>query len=101
MKENRLEPSIDCRLLELSDSPKPLLSWTSVVDRVRGALADHLTGRTHGQDRLEGLARANVFVVSLGGRDEWFSHQALLRELIRHRLHLEQPEAETQVHRHP
>ena len=42
---------------------------------------------------LEKLVGANAFVVALGEQNEWFSYHPLLRELMRHRLALEQPTA--------
>ena len=61
-------------------------------------LANHLTDRSDGQLVLEGFVRANAFVVGLGGRGEWFSYHPLLRELMQHRLRLEQPDALSGLH---
>ena len=83
----------------LSPADRDFLLWTSIVDRISGSLADHLTDRTDGQMVLERFARANAFVVGMGGRLEWFSYHPMLLELMRHRLHLEQPEAELTLHR--
>ena len=48
---------------------------------------------------LEGLVAANAFVVGLGDDSGWFRYHPLLRELLEHRLTLEQPgtAAELQV----
>jgi len=81
----------------LSAADRDFLLRTSVVDRVSGDLADQLTGRSDGQHTLERLVLANAFVVGLGGRNEWFAYHLLLRELLRHRLVLEQPQLETDV----
>ena len=83
----------------LSPADRDFLLWTSIVDRVSGSLADHLTDRADGQLMLERFARANAFVVGMGGRQEWFNYHPMLLELMRHRLHLEQPDAELRLHR--
>ena len=55
-------------------------------------------GRTDSQFTLEKLVGANAFVVAIGGKNEWFSYHPLMRELLRHRLTLEQPTAPPQLH---
>ena len=71
----------------------------SVVDRINGALADHLTGRTDGHRVLERFANTNAFVVALGSRREWFRFHPLLRELLRHQLTLNRPLLAAELHR--
>ena len=82
----------------MSPQDRNFLLRTSVVERISGALANHLTDRSDGQLVLEGFVRANAFVVGLGGRGEWFSYHPLLRELMQHRLRLEQPDALSGLH---
>ena len=83
----------------LSAADRDFLLKTSVVDRLNGELAGLVTGRTDGQQVLEELVRRNAFVVGLGGRQEWFSYHVLLRQLLRHRLRLEQPAVVPELHR--
>lgn len=83
----------------LSLQDRDFLLRTSVVDRLTGGLADQLAGRTDGQSTLERFVRANAFVVALGDQSEWFSYHRLLRELLRHRLALEQPTVVPDLHR--
>jgi LuxR family maltose regulon positive regulatory protein len=82
----------------LSPADRDFLLKTSVVDRLNGELAGLVTGRTDGQQVLEELVRRNAFVVGLGGRQEWFTYHVLLRELLRHRLSLEQPAVVPELH---
>jgi LuxR family maltose regulon positive regulatory protein len=83
----------------LSAADREFMLRTSVVERVSGPLADELTDRTDSQAVLERFVRANAFVVVLGGRDQWFSYHPLLRELLRHRLALEQSQYAAALHR--
>jgi LuxR family maltose regulon positive regulatory protein len=82
----------------LDPQERDFLLTTSVVDALSGDLADHLTGRRDGQQVLERLVRENAFVVGLGGHTDWFSYHTLLRELLRNRLHAEQPTTVTALH---
>jgi LuxR family maltose regulon positive regulatory protein len=82
----------------LSLRDREFLLRTSIVDRLSGDLADHLTGRSDGQLVLEGFVRDNAFVVGLGGHRDWFSYHPLLRELLQHRLRAEQPTSKTELH---
>lgn len=82
----------------LSPDTRDFLLRTSVVERISGPLADHLTGRSDGQALLEGLARANAFVVAIGGGFGWFSYHRMLRELLLYRLALEQPKVLREAH---
>ncbi|HEY4993407.1 MAG TPA: LuxR C-terminal-related transcriptional regulator, partial [Nakamurella sp.] len=67
-------------------------------DRLSAGLANELTGRGDAQLILERLVAQNALVVGLAGRNDWFSVHPLLRELLRHRLDLEQPGAVTELH---
>ena len=70
---------------------RDFLLKTSITDRLSSPLATALTGRADSQLILESLVAANAFVVSLGGPDTWFRYHPLLRDLLQHRLSLEQP----------
>ncbi len=83
----------------LSTANRDFLLRTSVVDRISGALAEHLTGRADSQQMLDGFVAANAFVVGLGTGNEWFSYHPLLRGLLQHRLALEQPQQAAGLHR--
>ncbi len=72
---------------------------TSVAERICGELADVLTDRTDGQRQLEALERANAFVVALGPGHRWFRYHALLADLLRHQLLLDEPDLVPQLHR--
>ncbi len=82
----------------LAPDDRDFLLTTSICDQLTGDLADRLTGRVDGHLVLEKLVGANALVVDLDGRGEWFSYHPLLRELLRHRLSLEQPGASARLH---
>lgn len=59
---------------------------TSVLDELTGPLCDALTGREDGQDLLETLVRANVFVVPLDDERRWYRYHHLFADALRARL---------------
>jgi LuxR family transcriptional regulator, maltose regulon positive regulatory protein len=83
--------------------PAPLrefLLHTSVLELVTGDLADAVSGSEHrGQQHLERLARANAFVVRLGGAGHWYRYHPMLRSMLQHRLSTEQPNIVPLLHR--
>jgi LuxR family maltose regulon positive regulatory protein len=70
----------------------------SVADRVSAALANELTGRRDGQLILERLTAQHALIVGLAGQYDWFSIHPLLRDLLQHRLAVEQPDAVAELH---
>ncbi|MBE3063400.1 MAG: hypothetical protein IMZ69_00040, partial [Spirochaetes bacterium] len=59
---------------------------TSLLDRFCAGLCDELVERTGSQAVLEGLDRANLFVVALDEERQWYRYHHLFAELLRHRL---------------
>jgi len=83
--------------------PAPLrefLLQTSVLEQITGDLADAVSGGEHrGRQYLERLARANAFVMRLGGAGHWYRYHPMLRSMLRHRLSTEQPNIVPLLHR--
>ena len=71
---------------------------TSIAERLSASLATALTGRRDSQSMLEAVVAANAFMVSLGGQDTWFRLHPLLRDLLQHRLEVEQPGVTEELH---
>jgi ATP/maltotriose-dependent transcriptional regulator MalT len=71
---------------------------TSVVDRVNGSLADALTEGSGGAHRLVQLERANLFLVPLDDKREWYRYHPLLSELLSSELQRTAPETVPQFH---
>src|SRR5262249_24611304 len=51
------------------------------------------------QARLEGLERANLFLVALDDERRWYRYHHLLRDVLRSRLQREQPALAPDLHR--
>ena len=62
---------------------RDLLLRTSIVDRVSGPLADHLTGATGSERILQELEDANAFVSSIDAGRSWFRYHHLFADLLR------------------
>ncbi len=61
---------------------------TSILDRMCGPLCDAVLGSpsTAGQETLEYLERANLFIVPLDNERRWYRYHHLFAELLRQRL---------------
>ena len=61
---------------------------TSILDRLCGPLCDAVTldPATPGQQTLEHLERANLFIVPLDSERHWYRYHHLFRDLLRQRL---------------
>ena len=61
---------------------------TSILDRLCGPLCDAVTldPSTPGQQTLEHLERANLFIVPLDSERHWYRYHHLFRDLLRQRL---------------
>jgi len=68
------------------------LLQTSVLDRLNGALCDAVTGRTDGQQMLERLEAANLFVTPLDDERRWYRYHQLFADLLRSQLRKTHPE---------
>lgn len=59
------------------------LRQTSILDRLSGGVCDALTGRRDSQEMLEALESANLFLISLDNRREWYRYHVLFAEVLR------------------
>jgi len=78
----------------LQHQPDPVRSFllqSAVLDRLTAALCDAVTGRDDGSDMLKALERANLFIVPLDDRREWYRYHQLFADVLRARLLAEQP----------
>ena len=66
---------------------------TGILNRLASPLCDAVTGRDDGRASLNHLEGANLFLVSLDNRREWYRYHHLFRDLLRYRLR-EQVKAE-------
>lgn len=82
-------------LHQQSESVQTFLLRTSILDRLCGSLCDavmqgdgdlHPTPSASGQETLENLDRANLFIVPLDNERRWFRYHHLFADLLRQRL---------------
>jgi LuxR family maltose regulon positive regulatory protein len=86
----------------LADHPPALrefLMRTAILERMCAPLCDAVTGKTDAAARLEELQRANLFLVPLDTRGEWYRYHHLFRDLLRHELARAEPSATAELHR--
>ncbi|MGA2489380.1 MAG: LuxR C-terminal-related transcriptional regulator [Anaerolineales bacterium] len=62
------------------------LQQTSILGRLNASLCDAISGRQDSQAMLNMLERANLFIVPLDNRREWFRYHKLFSELLQKRL---------------
>jgi LuxR family transcriptional regulator, maltose regulon positive regulatory protein len=74
------------------------LLQTSILERLNGELCDAVTGRTGSQQRLEMLENANMFLLPLDERRQWYRYHHLFADLLQVRLHESQPLLVTALH---
>ena len=72
---------------------------TSILARLTGPLCDAVTGQDGGNATLEALDRANLFLVPLDDRRQWYRYHHLFAEVLRARLLDERPERVPELHR--
>ncbi len=68
------------------ESVQKFLLQTAVLNQLTGSLCDALTGEAKGQETLEALERANLFIVPLDNERRWYRYHHLFAELLRQRL---------------
>ena len=73
------------------EAVRGFLLETSVLDRLSGELCDAVTGRADGQQMLEAIERANLFLVPLDEVRGWWRYHHLFADLLRARLQQEHP----------
>ena len=82
--------------------PPPLREFllrTSILERLSAPVCDAVTGRSDGIARLEEIQRANLFLVSLDSRGQWFRYHHLFRDLLRLELARSEPGLAAGLHR--
>jgi LuxR family maltose regulon positive regulatory protein len=77
------------------------LLQTSILERMCGQLCDAvlLNSSITGQEILEYLERANLFIVSLDNERRWYRYHHLFAELLRTRLARAYPDQVADLHR--
>src|SRR5260370_37118404 len=71
---------------------------TSILERLCASLCDRVMGQSGSQLVLEHLEQANLFVVPLDERRQWYRYHALFAEALRYRLQQTDGEAGAALH---
>jgi LuxR family maltose regulon positive regulatory protein len=79
-------------LSRLSSTQVRFLTRTAVLERLSGPLCDAVLGTTGSAEVLVSLERANLLLVPLDRRREWYRYHQLFRELLRGQLERTEPE---------
>ena len=85
----------------LAHQPPPVRDFllsTAVLDRLTGPLCDAVVGCDDAGALLPALERANLFLVALDDRREWFRYHQLFADVLRARLGSERPELVPVLH---
>jgi LuxR family maltose regulon positive regulatory protein len=69
-----------------SQEVQTFLLSTCILERFTASLCDAVTQQAGSQRMLEQLERANLFVVSLDCKRQWYRYHALFAEALRYRL---------------
>lgn len=90
-----LEEVLGCQ----PDDVRAFLLDTCVLDQMTGPLCDGLTGRTDGQQKLDTLERADLFVVPLDDGRQWYRYHHLFAGALRSRVAAHDPGRVRLLHR--
>jgi LuxR family maltose regulon positive regulatory protein len=78
---------------------RDFLLTTSILDRLTGPLCDAVTGRGGGKATLVALERANLFLVPLDDRRQWYRYHHLFADVLQAHLLDERAGEVAEVHR--
>lgn len=76
------------------DDLQQFLLQTAILERMNGALCDAVTGRTDGQNMLERLEQANLFIIPLDTERAWYRYHRLFADFLKKRRQSSRPEFE-------
>ena len=82
----------------LRPGPLRFLRRTAVLERLSGPLCDAILEDEGSGRELEKIERANLFLVPLDNRREWYRYHHLFRELLQHDLMETEPELVEELH---
>jgi LuxR family maltose regulon positive regulatory protein len=71
---------------------------TCILDRLNASLCDAVLQQAGSQKMFQRLEQANLFVVSLDSRREWYRYHALFAEALRYRLQQTHPDLMLALH---
>jgi LuxR family maltose regulon positive regulatory protein len=85
-------------LSRLRPGPLRFLRHTSVLEQMSGALCDAVLDDEGSARQLAKIERANLFLIPLDNRREWYRYHHLFRELLQRELAEQEPELVPLLH---
>jgi LuxR family transcriptional regulator, maltose regulon positive regulatory protein len=82
-----------------SEKTQDFLLKTSILERMNASLCNALTKASDGQSMLEGLERANLFVVGLDNERQWYRYHHLFADVLRRYLTAKPSQPTRELHR--
>jgi LuxR family maltose regulon positive regulatory protein len=85
----------------LASQPQELREFlvrTSVLERLSAPLCDAVTGGRRAGELLEATERANLFVIPLDDKRQWYRYHHLFGDLLRHELDRLEPGRAQELH---
>jgi len=86
-------------LTRLDDERQRFLLQTSILDRLSAPLCEAVTGQKGGQNMLEQLERANLFLVPLDNDRQWYRYHDLFADFLRAQLKQRRSNEKAILHR--
>ncbi len=86
-------------LRQQTEDTQTFLLRTSILERLNGDLCDVITEQPGGRQRLEMLESANMFLLPLDDRREWYRYHHLFADLLQARLQESSPDLVRSLHR--
>ena len=83
----------------LEEERHQFLLETSVLDRLSGPLCDAVTGGQNSSGILTELERANLFLIPLDDRREWYRYHELFADVLRNQVLQRDPDRALALHR--
>jgi LuxR family maltose regulon positive regulatory protein len=80
------------------ESVQNFLLQTAISNRLTASLCNALTDQEDGQETLEMLERANLFIVPLDNKRYWYRYHHLFADILRQRLQLTRSEQLSLLH---
>ncbi|MBV7339418.1 hypothetical protein KFU94_66630 [Chloroflexi bacterium TSY] len=96
---------VDEVLVHLPENVRTFLLQTSILERMTGPLCEAVCATTtttesrSGQETLEQLEQANLFIVPLDNRRQWYRYHHLFANFLRLRLRATEPDRIAELHR--
>ncbi|MCJ7623496.1 MAG: hypothetical protein MUO76_08320, partial [Anaerolineaceae bacterium] len=81
-----------------SESVQTFLMQTAILNQLTGSLCDALTDQGNGQQILENLEQANLFIIPLDNNRHWYRYHHLFADLLRQRLGQKQQDLTLTLH---